>query len=388
MASDGRTQTLPAWSQRVPGRALADPFPFPDVSKVTLPGEPQGLFLRSALDADITLEIPAWSTIPTDPVDKEKIFVQLARPGTSNYETVDEVEYVPGTTSVPVKVKIPSAWLLNDANEGAFNVRYRHENYLGTPSNSEDVLVFIDKIPPNGTAAPDKLTYAFTPPIVDATLASVTELEFVVPQWTGAAEGDEVAFTVVEDKLPDDPNDIVPIDIVELGADRKIKFPVATIKALSDGDYCFGYVIVDKARNRSRISNYDLIPLALGPVPIAPFPTVSVPEGADGVVDRADATQGVHVEFAKITNAKATDEIAVIWGTKEVPYRTPVGSNPPNLMSINVIWEHMRDEYGAATDPVDTAVEYKLYRGSVALGGGVHNGIGRLLENRPRKPES
>ncbi|WP_433771037.1 hypothetical protein [Pseudomonas putida] len=38
-------------------------------------------------------------------------------------------------------------------------------------------------------------------------------------------------------------------------------------------------------------------------------------------------------------------------------------------MSINVIWEHMRDRYGAATGPVETDVEYKLYRGDLELGG-------------------
>ncbi|MGE8149932.1 hypothetical protein ACQKP5_01635 [Pseudomonas vancouverensis] len=369
MASDGRKNSLPAWSQREPGRADADPFPEPDVSEVTLPGLPPGLFPRASLDTDITLKIPAWPTIPSDPSDKEAITVELARVGTSNYEEVDKVEYVPGTTPLPVVVKIPSTWLLKDENEGAFNLRYFHENYLGTPSPSDPVLVFIDKIPPNGTAAPDKLTYTFTPPIVDATLTGVTDLEFTVPAWTGAAEGDKVAFTVVAGKLPDDPNDIVPIDIVELGADRKIKFPVAGLKNLPDGDYCFGYVVVDKAGNRSRISNYDLIPLALGTFPPNPYPPLNVPEADDGVVDRADALQGVYAEFLKILHAKATDSIEIIWGTEALPYRTPVGANPPNKMSINVIWEHMRDQYGAATGPVLTDVEYKLYRGSVALGG-------------------
>lgn len=229
MARDGKTNPLPAWSQREPGRTKADPFPPPDVSTVTLPGEPPGLFPRASLDTGITLSIPTWATIPSDPLDKEQIYVQLARPGTSNYETVFHIEYTPGTTPLPVQVEIPSEWLLKDENEGAFNLRYRHENYLGTPSNSADVAVVVDKIPPNGTAAPDKLTFAFTPPIVDATLAGLTDLEAVVPDWTGAAEGDRVAFTVLADKLPEDPHEIVPIAVVELEADRKVKFPVSRL---------------------------------------------------------------------------------------------------------------------------------------------------------------
>lgn len=370
MASDGRKQTLPAWSQRVPGRTDADPFTPPDVSSVIIDGLPEGLFPRASLDAGITLQIPRWGTVPTEPVQLEYVAVQLARPGTPNYETVATVTYTPGTTTFPMAATIPAAWLLKNENEGAFNLRYRHENWLGTYSESAPVLVFVDKVPPNGSAAPDKLTLLFTPPIVDATLTGVTELEATVSAWTGPEEGDKVAFTVVEGKLPEDPNDIVPIGVVTLGADRKIKFPVSVIKDLPDGDYCFGFVIVDKAGNRSRISNYDLIPVALGEVPPDPYPPLSVPENDDdGKVDRADALQGVFVEFQRILHAKATDQIAIIWGTKELPYRTPVGSNPPSRMSISVIWEHMRDEYGSAVAPVVTPVEYKLYRGSVLLGG-------------------
>ncbi|WP_433771035.1 hypothetical protein [Pseudomonas putida] len=318
MASDGRKRPLPAWSHRVPGRAKADPFPAPDVSRVTLPGNPSGLFPRPSLDADIELKVPAWSNTPTDPLDKEYITAQAARPGTSNYEDVsDEVEFIPGTTPIPVTVKLLSTWLLKDENEGPFNLRYRHVNYLGTPSNSTHTPVFVDKVPPNGTAAPRKLTLGFTPPIVDATLEGITDLEATVPEWTGAAEGDKVAFTVERDKLPEDPNDIVPIDVVTLGPDRKIKFPVSLLKSLPDGSYCFGYRVYDKALNPSRICLYDLIQLALGAFPIPPFPVVSVAEAEDdGVVNRADALRGVHVEFAKILNAKSTDMIAIIWGAK------------------------------------------------------------------------
>ncbi|WP_458377367.1 hypothetical protein [Pseudomonas fluorescens] len=388
MASDGRKQPLPAWSQRVPGRADADPFTPPVVDAVTLPGLPAGLFPRASLDTGITLEIPRWATVPTDPIDVETVEVQLARVGSSNYETVDTASYVPGTTTFPIEVTIPADWLLKDENEGAFNLRYRHENYLGTPSESAPVLVFVDKIPPNGTAAPEKLTFAFTGPIVDATLTGITELEATVPEWTGAAEGDRVAFTVVADKLPDDPEDIVPIAVVPLPADRKIKFPVTLIKDLLDGNYCFGYVIVDKAGNRSRISLYDLIPVALGQFPPLPYPALSVPENEDdGKIDRADALQGVFVEFLRILHAKATDQIAISWGGKELPYRTPVGSNPPNMMSVSVIWEHMRDEYGAATAPVITPVEYKLYRGSVPMGGATGNVTVDFSTTGPENPK-
>lgn len=368
MASDGRKQKLPSWSQRVPGRADPGSFPAPDISAVTLPGLPEGLFPRAALDTGVTLEVPRWQTIPTDPNDYETITLQFATPGGANYVDVVKVDYVPGTTDLPVKITIPSDFLLKDENEGAFNMRYEHENYLGTKGYSDDVLVFIDKVPPNGTAAPGKLTFTITPPFTDANLTG-TDVECVVPLWTGAATGDLVAFAWIKDSVPEDPDDIVPIAVVTLGTDRVVKIPVALIRSLGDGNFCAVYTVFDKALNRSRISQYDVIPVAIGEFPPMPYPALNVPEADDGQVTRADALQGVFVEFQRILHAKPTDQIAIIWGGKELSYRTPVGSNPPSRMSVAVDWAHMRDVYGAAVLPVLTSVEYTLYRGSVALGG-------------------
>jgi hypothetical protein len=329
---------------------------------------PAGLFRRASLDTGVTLEIPRWPTIPTDPADYETITVQFAPPGSANYVDVATVDYIPGETELPVKITIPSAFLLKDENEGAFNMRYEHENYLGTKGYSVDVLVFIDKVPPDGTAAPGKLTFTITPPFTDANLTE-TDVSFVVPEWTGAAPGDLVAFAWIKDTVPEDPNDIVPIDVVTLEADRVVKIPVALIQSLGDGNFCAVYTVFDKALNRSRISQYDVIPVALGEFPPNPYPALNVPEADDGQVTRADALEGVFVEFQRIEHAKPTDKIAIIWGGKELAYRTPVGSNPPSRMSVAVDWAHMRDAYGAAVVPVSTTVEYKLYRGSLALGG-------------------
>jgi hypothetical protein len=212
------------------------------------------------------LEIPTWSTIPTDPTDVEDIELEIARSNSDEYEPVAKVEYIPGTTTLPIPITLPADFLLKDENEGAFKIRYLHTNWAGTPSNSADVLVYIDKTPPNGTAAPDKITLSITPPFTDANLAGLTDVEGTIGAWTGAAEGDKVAFAWVEGQLPEDPDLIVPIDVVELGTERKVKFPVSVIVEAGDGGFCAGYVIIDKAGNRSRISLYDLIPVALGPL--------------------------------------------------------------------------------------------------------------------------
>jgi hypothetical protein len=360
---------MPAWSQRVPGRNGPKAFPAPDVSKVTLPGNPAGLFPRASLDSGITLQVTTWDNLPA-PGETEFIKIQItSAAGVPDYVTVATVEYIQGTTTLPFDITIPADYLLKDENEGAHLIRFEHENWVGTPVWSSAVPVYIDKVPPHGTATPGKITFSIAPPFTDAKLSGLTDVEGTIPAWAGAAEGDKVAFAWIKDKVPEDPNLIVPIDVVTLGPDRKVKFPASLIRSLGDGGFFGVYTIFDKALNRSRISLYDVIPVALGEFPPSPYPPLSVPEAADGSVDRQDALQGVHVEFAKILKAKDTDEIAIIWAGEELKYRTPVGSNPSNPMSVAVNWEHMRDKYGIATGPVSTTIEYKLYRGIHPLGG-------------------
>ncbi|CAI8908691.1 BIG2 domain-containing protein [Pseudomonas sp. IT-P258] len=369
MASYGSKQILPAWSQREPGRNGPLEFVKPDVSTVTLPGNPPGLFPRASLDAGILLQVTAWATLPPDG-ETETVTLQIARVGSDEYEDVASVNYTEGTSSFPLPITLPADFLLKDENEGAFKIRYQHVNWVGTPAESEDVPVFIDKTPPNGTAAPGKITFSITPPFTENNLAGLTDVDGTIPTWTGAAEGDQVAFAWMKDRLPEDPDLIVPIGVVELGADRKVKFPVALIRSLGDGGFCGGYTIFDKAGNRSRISLYDLIPVALGTLPPLPYPAPSVPEAVPkGYVDRNDALQGVHVEFPSILHAKSTDEVEIIWDGVALAYRTPIGSNPGSTISIGVNWEHMRDRYGAATGAVSTPIAYKLYRGILELGG-------------------
>lgn len=246
MASYGSKQILPAWSQREPGRNGPLEFVKPDVSTVTLPGNPPGLFPRASLDAGILLQVTAWATLPPDG-ETETVTLQIARVGSDEYEDVASVDYTEGTSSFPLPITLPADFLLKDENEGAFKIRYQHVNWVGTPAESEDVPVFIDKTPPNGTAAPGKITFSITPPFTETNLAGLTDVDGTIPTWTGAAEGDQVAFAWMKDRLPEDPDLIVPIDVVELGADRKVKFPVDLIRLLGDGGFCGGYTIFDKA---------------------------------------------------------------------------------------------------------------------------------------------
>ena len=90
MANQGSKHTLPAWSQRVPGRNGPLAFIKPDVSKVTMVGSPPGLFPRAALDTDVTLELTPWPTLPPDG-ETEFVTLQIARPGSEEYTDLDSV---------------------------------------------------------------------------------------------------------------------------------------------------------------------------------------------------------------------------------------------------------------------------------------------------------
>lgn len=259
MTSYDSKQSLPAWSQREPGRNGPLEFTKPDVIPVTMPGNPPGLFPRASLDAGIELKIPRWANLPLPTGEIETVTLQIAEEGSDEYEDVDFVTYTEGTSTFPLSITLPAAFLLKDEKEGAYKIRYFHKNWVGTEVESEDVPVFIDKVPPNGTAAPDKIVFSIAPPFTETNLPVSGDIEGTIPNWTGAAEGDQVAFAWMKDRLPEDPNLITPIDVVTLPADRKVKFPVALIRSLGDGGFCGGYTIFDKAGNqRNRGAQYQV----------------------------------------------------------------------------------------------------------------------------------
>lgn len=362
MTKTSKKHTGLPWSQRVPGRN--GPLAFPDpVIDVVMPGNPPGLLPRDELDKGVEVTINDWGIpIPLDTT--ETISLQISRAG-GLFVSVNEVVFDGPIFDFPKSITLPASFLLDEKNEGPHLVRFLHVNWIGTGAFSNEIPIVVDKIPPNFPSPPGKMTFDFgLGPITDATLAGLTYIEGIIPAWTGAAEGDRVAFTWIIDQLPEDPTMIVPIDVVELGLDRRVRIPVSLITSNPDGRYCGGYVILDKAGNRSEVSLYDLIPMALGAFPTLPLRAPIVPEGLGGSVDREDAFSGVHVEFPRIPNGKPNDTIEITWGKNALGYRTTVGSNPL-LFSLDMPVQHMKAEYGDAKGDVVTPLFYTVYRGPV-----------------------
>ena len=123
-------------------------------------------------------------------------------------------------------------------------------------------------------------------------------------------------------------------------------------------------MLIDKAGN-TNLSDYELMSVALGPLPAVSTdkPTVADPSG--GELLRSDIEgDSVEVTVPYVTNGKATDGILVKWDTQEMLLPTPVGSNPQSGTKIEVPWTTLWAQYGLSTiGAKDTPVSYTIVRG-------------------------
>lgn len=363
--SDKKEQQLAA-REATSGGAAPLAVQSPDVSHIVMAGNPVGLIPRASLDADQTITIQVWDgPLPTRPTQTDRFKLEIARRGSNEWTLISpELTYKGGDTWVPLVFTLPSAFMLNPDNEGAFDLRYWHMSYLDVPDQSLPVPIHIDKVPPNGSKPPAKMGYTFTTPITDLTFGTDDFLEFTIPGWTGDSADVRVAFGWLKGELPDDPADIDLIGPQAIVANGKVRIPKDKFITAGDGACCGGYVLIDKAGNISPLSLYELMSVALGPTPTpVPLQAPIVTDATGGELLRSDIVNGgVIVRFPKIPNGKPTDEIAMKWGGVEVANRIPVGDNPPTH-SFFVPWEHIKTRYGAAKGPVATDVQYIVYRG-------------------------
>ncbi|WP_260961164.1 hypothetical protein [Pseudomonas citri] len=353
------------------------PAPFvvqdPVVVPAPLPGLPVGLIRRSDLDTGLTTTITTWANPIPDGMT-EYFRLQYARADSNEWTTFQEHSAVGGAAWVPLRFNIPSVFLLDPENEGPFDLRYEHENFVGTMDHSGRVLIHIDKVPPNGAIPPGKMIFAITPPITDATFGANDYLEATIPPWTGDQNDVMVAFGWIKGELPDDPADIDLIGPQPIpSAGGTVRITKDKFVAAGDGRCCGGYVLIDKAGNVSQLSLYELMSVALDPLPIPPLDAPTAADATGGELVRSDLVDGnVLVNVPHVTRGKSTDTVVVKWGTKEITPGTPLGSNPPGGINIPVPWATLWTEYGSATTGVvATPLSYTVLRGVEPFGSNV-----------------
>lgn len=361
--SDKKDQQLAA-GQTTSGATAPLDIQEPDVRHFVIDGDAFGLIPRLKLFVDQIITLAAWfgSFPPAGRTDKYRL--QIARKGSNEWETLlPERTYTGGTTWQPLEFTLPSTFMLKPENEGGFELRYEHENYLDVKDWSPRVPIYIDKVPPNGAVPPAKMGFSFTPPITDTTFGTDDFLEGTIPGWSGDSADVTVMFGWIKGELPEDPADIDLIGPLAITPNGKVQIPKDKFIAAGDGACCAGYVLIDKAGNISPLSLYELMSVALGLTPTPPLSPPQVTDETGGELLRSDIVNGgVIVRFGRIGNGKPTDQIALKWGADEVANRIPVGSNPLTH-SFFVPWDHIKTMYGASIGPVDTDVRYIVYRG-------------------------
>ena len=361
----------------------------PDVSHFVIPGDASGLILRANLNMDQKTTITSWGgTLPDDPLDVDRFILQVARFTSNEWTDLQAHTYTGGDSWKDLDFVIPRTFFLAQENEGAFKLRYMHISHQGVTDVSDPVPIFIDKIPPNGAIPPGKMIFAITPPITDATFGAANFLEATIPNWSGDAVGTEVAHGWLKGELPADPNDIELIGPLPILGGGKVQIPKDRFIAAGDGLCCGGYVLIDKAGNISALSLYELMSVALGPLPPAPLPKPTVADATGGELLREDIINGgVLVHVNQITNGKSSDTIVIKWKDLELTPGTPVGPNPSSGFDIFVPWEMILQAYDGATGAVDTPVSYTVLRGIEPYGSAVETIKCNLSTPGPVNPD-
>ena len=142
MAGSGKKEQKLASNESAQAGATPLVVQDPVVSAFVMPGAPPGLIPRVKLDTDQKTTIATWNgSLPTNPARKEFFRLQIARPGPEpEWETLQEHEYAGRASPVwaPLDFTIPSTFFLNEKNEGAFILRYEHENQIGATDHRKN----------------------------------------------------------------------------------------------------------------------------------------------------------------------------------------------------------------------------------------------------------
>ncbi|MBA1287318.1 hypothetical protein [Pseudomonas japonica] len=193
--------------------------------------------------------------------------------------------------------------------------------------------------------------------ITEADLAS--EFKVVIPGYSDREAGDKV-YLWMEKELPGSgaqPPLLVPAADAQPG-DTSIIVPPATLKAKGDGRFFLGYVLVDKAGNRSALSKAAPVTLVLGTLP-GTLQAPGVP-AADPIIDRADAQAGVYVDVPQMPGWRPGDQVRVSFGSEALG---PYTLNPGEFQAIiDVPASKLLTVFGGANAEMQVAVTYTVAR--------------------------
>lgn len=299
-------------------------LPEPETNDVLgpIPGDPRYLWPRAVWGQPLTMRIPAAvplvgnvGEVLTFLLDSEELEV---RP-------VIDPDNNPGEREYAV-----SADLI--AEEREYLLTYYHLNMLGNNQLSHPIPLRVDHTPPNNNlvgGAPKLPQEIIDNGLTLAYLDTHVSVDVTVPRSTDILAGDEIRvyWGPVGARPRQDPT--VPIASKTLteteaapGAPEPVvSIPSATIKGLQDGQIAIIYRYVDRTGNLGQPSQWTEIFVDLDPLP-ENLPAPTVPLADDGLIDRADARDGVYVVIPAPgydNQRPGKDKIEVIWEGTSVP---------------------------------------------------------------------
>jgi hypothetical protein len=368
-------QARMAWRQQKTQREIARRRAATPFNGLEVPGFSAGQIVDAAdntLNKDVIaagnglqVEIPGWPNLPPAGFS-DALYLECGEgpdPAEEDFVAVALLS-VPGPApTFPIVITLPDA---NLQQEGPFKVRYRVTTWNETTDWSAAVALIVDTTPPRGNADPDKVTVPVEAITDEYLAAHPAGVECGVPAYPDWKAGDRVAYWWLNE-LPEVPTDLPPIAIVEVtDQPQQITVPAAVVTAMGDGGCYVIYALIDKATNRSRLSVYTRLAVALGTLPDN-LQDPLVPQADDGSVDLKDAFDGVVVAIPAFDHWKPTDRIEVTWGSTRL-MEEPIGSAPGFPVQVRVPNEVLRAEYAGAEGAVATEISYRILRGDVPFG--------------------
>lgn len=212
-----------------------------------------GTLLRSAVDTDLEVHIPAWVNLPEDG-DTETVYLQLSTTGDADSDFGDVGQPLDLTGPVtsdefPLVMKVPQARLV----EGRLWLRYRIVTFNGGRAVSAVVPLICDRTAPRNRVNPDQKLDGLTVGaafIDDEYLArNPSGIVAQVPVYDTHAPGDTFKVYYFESPPEEHGDYESPVNEGLLQASMQVVIPKDVVERAGDGKYYLAYYLYDKAGN-------------------------------------------------------------------------------------------------------------------------------------------
>lgn len=291
--------------------------------------QPGNLATKDILRDGFELRIPEWTRIAGD--DDVILFINNVEVFDNPIYSVPET-YIPGSYT-PVIYPVPSFYL--GGYKGTITLKYHVLSGSGQRDVSEPLEIEIDREPPGNGAAPvplqfpaamgNKVTLRYLDDNQDQVIATV-------PAYTPMEAGQTVSLWWNGKRTTAVAPVVVTAEDVTNGT-VQIVIPGAQFRNLTDERVMLQYSLSNRAGFESYPSESSTIMISLDPEP-ANLKDPVVPLAADGLIDLADANQGVEIKIDAYTNIMTGDTIVAHWGNSPLNPEAVVANNFPVFVSV------------------------------------------------------